>query len=231
MLAEGVFEDADDWPYLITTVIKGVSLGEVRAQVDATDLGALAAIMGETLRQLHQLPIADEPFFAEMRRGFDALIRQQQEQCVAKHQKWRSLPDHLVAQIPGYLSAHADYHDTQKYCLIHADITEDHVLGEFRDGGWQPTGLIDFGDAQVGYWTYELTALYFSLFQADQRLLRIFFDAYAPSTPLPSDFVHQAMMASLLFEFNAFEAVENQCPRALTASTLDEMAHLLWDIA
>ena len=105
------------------------------------------------------------------------------------------------------MAEHAYFQDPTPSCLIHADLTHDYVLGAFQDGHWRPTGLIDFGDAWVGDRIYELVAVHLSVFQADTLLLQAFLNAYRFDAAVRERFVERAMLATLLFEFNAFEAI------------------------
>jgi aminoglycoside phosphotransferase (APT) family kinase protein len=223
-------EDDGTWPYIITSVVPGISFGEVRQQVSTPDIYALAAALGPTLRRLHRIPVETSPFLVQLRHEFSEFIRRQYDQCAANHRQWNTLPPHLIAQIPRYLINHEYDNDTLSACLIHADLTHDHILGEFQDGHWHPTGLIDFGDAWVGDRFYELVALHLSVFQLDTRLLQAFLTAYTFDAALSERFVERAMLATLLFEFNAFGPIAQHRPAALTAATLEELAAHVWTV-
>jgi hygromycin-B 7''-O-kinase len=230
LIASGTLEDDGTWPYIITSAIPGTSFGEVRQQVSTTDTYALATVLGQTLHHLHSIPIETSPFLVQLRHEFSQFISRQYNQCVANHQRWNTLPPYLIAQIPRYLMDHERITTSVSSCLIHADLTHDHVLGEFQDGHWRPTGLIDFGDAWVGDRIYEFVALHLSVFELDTQLLQTFLSAYAFDAVLRERFVERAMLATLLFEFNAFETIAQHRPEALTAATLEELAAQVWTV-
>jgi aminoglycoside phosphotransferase (APT) family kinase protein len=62
--------------------------------------------------------------------------------------------------------------------LLHADLTEDHLLVERRGEQWQIAGLLDWADAEVGDPYYEWVALWFSICRREGRLLRAFMRGY-----------------------------------------------------
>jgi aminoglycoside phosphotransferase (APT) family kinase protein len=231
LIASGNLDAAGRWPYIVTSVIPGASFGEMRHQVSYADTVALAAWLGRALRQLHSIPLDALPLLPDLRADFAQFIARQYDRCLEHHQRWNTLPLHLVDQIPQYLSTHPRMDCADTYCLIHADLTHDHVLGLVQDGHWRPTGIIDFGDAWVGDRFYELVALHFSLFQADKRLLRAFLSAYGFDTMLRERFGERAMVASLLFEFNSLGEFTAEHPELLEAATLDELATRLWAVA
>ncbi len=230
LIASGTLEDDGTWPYIITSVVPGISFGEVRQQVSTPDIYALAAVLGQTLRHLHSIPVETSPFLVQLRHEFSQFISRQYDQCVAHHQQWNTLPPHLIAQIPRYLMDHEYSNDALSYCLIHADLTHDHILCEIQDGHWRPAGLIDFGDAWVGDRFYEMVALHLSVFQLDTRLLQTFLTAYTFDAALRERFIERAMLATLLFEFNAFETIAQHRPTVLTAATLEELAAHVWTL-
>ncbi len=231
LLGSGTLEDSGTWPYIITSVIPGTSFGEVRPMVGTADTTTLAIMLGNILAQLHRIPVQSAPFLVELRNAFGQFINRQYELCVANHRQWNTLPAHLIAQIPRYLAAHEHFYNPLSACLIHADLTHDHVLGEFQDGKWRMTGLIDFGDAWVGDPIYELVALHLSIFQLDRQLLKTFLAAYTLDSAVRNRFVKRAMLATLLFEFNSFKTIVQHRPTALEAATLDELANNVWNIS
>ncbi|CAF0919029.1 unnamed protein product [Didymodactylos carnosus] len=217
----------DDWPYIITQAIPGSSFGEMRAQISQTDRHALATLLGQTLRYLHQIPISSHPILSQMRDEFIDFIQKQTKECVERHRRWNTLPEHLIQQIPSYLHEHERLVPVS---LIHADVTCDHVLGVFdsEGGHWHATGLIDFADAWVGDPAYELVALHCSVFEFDTNLLNTFLQAYQLFN---ERLVERAMVAMLLFEFNAFEDVAQHRSAVLcTATTLQELAESIWTV-
>ena len=163
------------WPYLVFAFIPGVSLGEIRGQVGFADEMRLAREMGEWVRELHGMAIPPEGPFAQDWEAYLGLLDGQRAGCADRQREWGTLPAHLLEQIDAYLLPGADLRLPGEHPhLIHADLTEDHLLGRVTAGQWTSMALIDFGDARTGSLFYELGALHLSLFGADRRLLSAF---------------------------------------------------------
>lgn len=225
LVAAGELFDRDGWPwpYIVTTVIPGLSLGESRA--DYGDRELLAAWLGPTLRRIHALPIAAAPALPLGWAAYRDFLIYLRAGVAARHAEWGALPAHLQAQLDDYMPAvDALYDAGMPPCLVHGDLNRDHVLGEEREERWEPTGLIDFGDARVGDPAYDLVALHLGLFDTDKHLLRIFLDAYGDPR-MASALPRRAMALTLLFEFNVLEGLPLD-----QVATLDELATRLWDL-
>ena len=113
--------------------------------------------------------------------------------------------------------------------LIHADLTQDHLLGRLEGGRWTSLALIDFGDARTGSLFYELPALHFSLFGGDKRLLAAFLQGYRYAGPTGEDFACRAMACALLHQFDVFSETALH-PDWRDAATLEQAANILWRV-
>lgn len=229
-----LFSDGDEWPwpYLITNVIPGTGLVEVYEQVSYEDLLTLADSLGLFLRQLHTMNLSQSRVFKPTWDIFIENIEDQRRTCVEQQLQWGTLPPHLIAQIESYLlptnmlfEAHTVPH------LLHCDLNADHVFGFLDERQrWHTTGIIDFGDALVGDWHYDLIALHMGLFHADKRLLRAFLDSYDPEQQVRATFAHIAMSYQLLRRFNGLERIFRKNPELHTLKSLEELAEVLWAV-
>ncbi len=233
LLAHGnLFEEGDEWhwPYLVTSLVPGTSLGEVEAQLAYEDKIALAQWVGATIRQLHDLPLTEMPNLSRSRNDFHHFIARQREHCAANQRRWGAMPEHLIDQLDDYLPPVEQLvGPSSGWSQLHCDLNADHVLGEFEAGRWVPRGIIDFGDARRGEWLYELGALHLGLFRSDKRLLRHFLESYGFDAALREDFTRRAMSFTLLHEFSLLESFFRHSPQAASAQSLDEVATLLWE--
>jgi len=114
------------------------------------------------------------------------------------------------------------------------------------------SGLIDFGDSQLGHPLYDIVCLHVSVFQCNKELLREFLRSYgllsllldesrhvtdAPQqTPdeLRKQFVYCMMCYTLLYTRDAFSTKNRGVffahPEWANVTDLHELAHLLWNI-
>lgn len=230
IIASGELFDAAGgwpWPYIVTNVIPGTSLGE--AHVTPADREALAAWLGALVRRIHSLQLDDTVFLQPTWERFKGFLAERRANVKASHTAWQSLPPHLIAQLDGYLPAREHLVDESvPPCVIHCDLNRDHVLGEARNRQWQPNGIIDFGDGKVGDRLYELVALHIGLFDCDKHLLKVFLEHYGFDEALRRDFVQRAMAMTLLHEFNVLHGMFENNQSAAGVGSLEELAQVIW---
>jgi Ser/Thr protein kinase RdoA (MazF antagonist) len=200
LLASGVLADRVDWPYLVTRFEPGAPWREKRVHLEAADRAVVAVDLGRTLRALHlrPLPAGEEwPSAADWPKLFVERVRN----TSAELAHWTDLPAKVIDEATDLL--HSTAWQTHRPCLIHGDVTEDHVLVEGADGGWQLSCLIDWADAEVAGAVYEWVALWFGFCDRDPGLLRATLAAYDPSLPIDAPFVESILAYTLLHRFGA----------------------------
>ena len=151
------------WPYVVMSRLPGQRVPEVWPGLDADARERLAHDIGAAIARLAALPVA----------GLDAL-RAPQEALLAERrprllqdQRERGGDDALEAQLQAFLDALPPLL-TAESVLLHADLTSDNIL--LHDG--RLAGFIDFADAFVGPWTYELAATSCFVTRGDRRSQR-----------------------------------------------------------
>ena len=230
LLAHGDLFGDGTWPYNIMSFIAGHSLSHVAEQLSPQEQLNIATFLGQYLRALHSLPIS--PALLHAREPFRDFLHEQYATCERRQREWHAVSPHLLDTLNTYLFNEAEW-DTALLeptpRLIHADLNADHILGQMHEVEstlrWQPTGLIDFGDARVGDRLYELVPLHLGLFHGDKTLLRAFMATYGPDEDLQRDFVRRAMNFTLLFQFNALGWVAE----AQSAASWPALAAHIWD--
>ncbi len=219
-------ESAWHWPYLVYPFLPGKSIGEQAQQVADEDWLRIAREVGEIARRLHALPLRGSPVFPDTHAAYWQFLRRQRAVCVDNHREWGSLPPRLIEQIEGFLPPLEALVDRGRPAhLIHADMTEDHLLGNIVDGRWQTLGLIDFGDAMTGDLLYELGALQMSLFHRDRRLLYAFLNSYGLDLGKREGLARKAMATALLHQFDLFTGLPEEM---LRVETLEVLAERIW---
>ncbi|NTV35386.1 MAG: aminoglycoside phosphotransferase family protein [Anaerolineaceae bacterium] len=217
------------WPYLVFEYLPGCSFGKVRDQISDVSKQMLAVELGRWVRKLHALILPTVGPLAEDQQAWAAFLASQISDCKHRHMQWKSLPDHLIEQIDGYLPS-LDFllDESGPLVLTHADLTGDHILGILDGDEWITSGLIDLGDARPASRFYELPALFFDLFKCDTQLLIGFIQSYGASLFHTQDFPRLALSYALLHQFNVFARLYEDVPLARSASSLDELAYILF---
>ncbi len=229
LIAQGVLEDQMRWPYIIIDFKPGAPIRDVRDHVPRRNLLRIIADMGEMVRHLHNVPLAQLTSLDHTQAGWRAFVQRRAAE-VAEAGQWEGiLPLSIVAEIPGFLASELDGGDNVPLVLMNGDLTEDHILLRQDNGKWRISGLIDFGDALVGPREYEWIALWFSGLDRDYECLTTFMDSYDPHIKLDDHFFTRAMAFTFLHEFAVdIMALTMKALGHPPITSLQELQALVW---
>lgn len=141
--------DLDGWPYVVMSRVPGEHLGVVWRTLDDGGRSRLAARLGEAMAALASLPRQRLQARAITQ---DALLAERLERVLVD-QRERGGDESLESELRKFLADLPPLMPADDV-VLHADLTDDNVLVS----GDRVTGIIDFADAFVGPWTYELAA-------------------------------------------------------------------------
>ena len=144
--AKGEF---DGWRYLVMSRVPGEPLGTAWRGLDDGGRSRVAAHLGQVMAAFESLP--RQPL-ASRAITQEALIAERRERVLID-QRERGGDDALDADLRAFLADLPPLMPAREV-VLHADLTDDNVLVS----GDRVTGIIDFADAFVGPWTYELAA-------------------------------------------------------------------------
>lgn len=160
--AEG---ELDGWRHVVMSRVHGARLGDVWPALGPERRERVMVSLGELVARLGALPAAGLEDRAITQ---EALLAERLPRLQAD-QRERGGSDELVARLGAFAKALPALPDAPA-ALLHADLTDDHVLLD----GDRISGLIDFADAFVGPWTYELAAPACFTLRGDGRSRRAF---------------------------------------------------------
>jgi hygromycin-B 7''-O-kinase len=225
VLASGRLDHAPGWRYLVLDYLPGISLGEVTQEVCSPNKLALARWLGTVLKRMHQVKVSDKT-------ALPRLTKRKLNSWAARRKRegWPGWPAHLAGEVDGYLATGGAAVNRLSLHFIHADMTSDHLLGEWEDHTWKAGGIIDFGDAMLGNIYYELAALHLDLFAGDRRLLAAFLNAYLLSDDDRQDFTHKAMSVALMHQFDVIAPLFARQPVLRRVRRLEDLAEQLWNV-
>jgi Ser/Thr protein kinase RdoA (MazF antagonist) len=226
LLANGVLADRIDWPYLVTRFEPGAPWREKRVHLTAADRVNVAAEVGSTLRALHLRPLPEGvewPSAAD----WPKLFVERVNTAPAELAHWTQLPAKVIDEATDLL--HSTAWQAHRPCLVHGDVTEDHVLVEGGDGRWELSCLIDWADAEVAGAAYDWVALWFSFCDRDPGLLRATLAAYDPTLVIDAPFVDAMLAYTLLHRFGARIISDIVTPAQQQAcESLDDLCRVLF---
>lgn len=175
LLAEGVFHDRIDWPYFVMAYVAGEAWRDVRSRIPVTSRREIMLELGRLVRAVHSTPLPDSGTWPS-RSHWEGFRRDRLRHAPAEWREGTALGESVLKELEAML-AHMDWSSAEPV-LLHADLTEDHLLVSEDNGAWTMATLIDWADAEVGDPCYEWVALWFGICRQDAGLLRAFMQGY-----------------------------------------------------
>ncbi len=144
----------DGWLYVILSLVSGVSLEQVWAQLTQGEKSALLERIGSMMAEVHSIPVPAGLHSLEPR--WTDFLSGQIEGFMARHRK-NGMPDwfmnglgDFVDQSLALLPAGAEY------VILTGEYTPFNLLADNTSGTWGISGMIDFGDSMTGFREYDL---------------------------------------------------------------------------
>jgi hygromycin-B 7''-O-kinase len=218
--------EIENWSYIIMTELKGTLLESIWDDLDHNNKLIIIKEIGALIKEVHSLPVKG---LESIDCNWKKFIEHQISNCV-EHHKIKNLPDSLLNQIPAYIEPiRESLFKDNKIVLLTGEYTPMNFIVNNKDGMWHISGLIDFGDAMLGNYQYDLLGPAAFLIQGDKELLNTFLNAYGyrPSE-LNSTLSYQLNALLLLHKYSNLEVQVRIDGWKNKASTLEELEQLLW---
>jgi hygromycin-B 7''-O-kinase len=182
--------------------------------------------LGSLIREVHALPING---LESIDSHWTNFIEHQIKHC-AEHHKSKKLSTSLLKQIPSYIEmVSKSLLKIEKPVLLTGEYTPMNFLVTSIEGIWHISGLIDFGDAMLGSYQYDLLGPGAFLIQGDKELLNAFFIAYGYLPhELSSELSHQLTALMLLHKYSNLDVQVRIEGWKNKVSSLKELEQLVW---
>ena len=236
LLGTATIGPGTDWPWevIVSAVMPGESWAAARAhrpphREDGTRIARFLATTTDRIAALTPGP-DDRGVDALLADDWKSFLRNQAQSCADRHRAWGDLPPHLIGQLDGWIDVESLLMEGAPLrALIHGDLTADHVFGSPGQGGnrWEPSGVIDFGDARIADRRYDLIPLFVDCFDGDRSALQVYLDAIDADLT-GSNFPRSMLALTLLHEFRVLGAWLDSHPEARAVPTLDVLATAMW---
>ena len=185
--------ELEDWRYLVSADVPGIAMGKLLGALGGADLERVADELGAFIAAFHSTPPAG---FERSFGPWPRYLRSCLDDAEALH-RGRGNSAEQVADIVRFLAPRRAWLEALgPPVLIHADLTDEHVLLAEVHGRWRVSGVLDLADAMVAPAALDLVAPFLCLFNgraAPQRRL-----IAAAGVELPTDDRSGALMAIAL---------------------------------
>ena len=226
LLSHGRYQDRIEWPYLVVSCIPGQAWREISARLSAGQAEGLVAELGRMARLTHEIPLPPNGTWPAAG-AWAVLVASRLAQVGDDLRRDTALQNGLIEEIESLLATTSWY--DQRPCLLHSDLTEDHLLVAERDGEWFVTGLIDWADAEVGHPIYDWVAVWFSICRRNPRLFGAFLKGYGARESWDGNSLNRLMSLTFLHRFGATIISDSLPPAEQRAiSTLEQLAEALF---
>lgn len=228
LVAAGSF---DAWRYLVVTRLAGTSLSEIWDTLEGSARCALAAQLGETMRELHALPIGTLGDVPVLRDRWPRVTQRPVAETLAHHRR-QGVAEAWLSQLAEFLARRPPlWPESFSPVLVHSDIHPWHLLAE-RDGeSWHLTGLIDFDDSVLGWKEYEFASPGVLMFAGDAGALAACLRAYGfEPRDLNAGLRRRLMVYALLNRYWGLDAMLEYGDPAHRCATLEELERAIFRI-
>jgi len=227
--AAGEFRDRRVWSYLATEFCAGRPLDELQVEMKQAALLEVAAQIGRMIRRLHAV---DAKPLAAIDKGerWDALVERRRREVLPELLDRGLIVPRIVPELGTLLDEAVAASRAASKVVVHGDLSAEHLLMEERDGRWNVSALIDFGDARIGVPPYEWMPLWLGLCHRDVAVMRAFLEAYDPGL-LADDALGRRVAAwTLLHDFgtDAIAELFDTSGATRPARSLEALQALVW---
>ena len=152
----------EDWSYLVSAHVPGIAMGELLGTLSEADVERIADDLGAFMTAFHGSPPAGfERSLGPWPRYLNGCL----DNAEALH-RGRGNSEEQVSDIVRFLAPYRGWLEALgPAVLIHADLTEEHVMLEERAGRWRVSGVLDLADAMVAPAALDLIAPLVGLFR------------------------------------------------------------------
>lgn len=214
------------WPYIIITLLNGTLLENLWHTLNHSNKLVIIKELGSLIREVHSLSVYG---LESIDCHWTTFIENQIHNCVENH-RTKKLPIYLLEQIPSYIETVKKLLlKIEKPVLLTGEYTPMNFLVTNIEGTWHISGLMDFGDAMLGHYQYDLLGPGAFLIQGDRELLNAFLIAYGYlPNELNSQLSHQLTALMLLHKYSNLEVQVRMDAWKNKISSLKELEQLVW---
>lgn len=202
LFASGVREDG--WTYVILSKLPGVTLENVWPSCSRREKADLLARIGAIMAEVHAVPVVD---LRDLEPAWDGFLVRQVAGCRARHERL-GMPRWFIEGVEAFVEeALPRLPASFEPVVLTGEYTPFNLLVE-RDGDrWRISGMIDFGDAMVGYREYDLLGPSVFLAGGEPELLRSLLRGYGyADSQLDDDLRRRLMLLQVLHRYSNFRS-------------------------
>ncbi len=214
------------WPYAVFVSMKGRALADLGAHWPPSAWTTTAHELGRIVRALHEVPLDDTvPDFASWSAyEMSNLLRTAPE-------RRRHDPAWARLDFEAWEAHWQEVIDREwiRPCLLHGDLTADHVFIQKSSDAVRITGLIDWADALIGDPAYELVAVYVDLFRGQRDQFMAFRSGYGDGPMFRPTWKRRATAWLLAYRFDVGSMLAAIRPALSSINSFQDVEEIVWE--
>jgi hygromycin-B 7''-O-kinase len=221
---------SDARPYLILTQMPGETAEHAWDRILRHDQLGIARELGAAVAALH----ATDPGILADTRALPGSLRETAPMNMAKNCEHIEATEGLSAaeadEFTAFIRDEGAALLAETTCIVHCELTNNHIyLRQDRDR-WRLSGLIDFADAMVSAPEFDIAWLWPWTFSRDAEAMRVCLDALYDGRDRPDDLARRSLAATLC-SYSAEGLWDEYIPQRPGAASVADMTEWLFPAA
>jgi hygromycin-B 7''-O-kinase len=212
--------------YLVMERLPGESFRRMRESIEEEEQAAVMVELAAIARAIHETPIDRLTTFGKTPEEWVARMQGRAGTCMEYFAD--DLSPSLLEQLPRFLEENLPAITVEfRPRLLHADLIGGNILVAKEGGTWKITGLIDYGDVEVGPIEYEWVSACHKAMLGDPKLIRTFFEAYGWELPITDETRSRLRAYTILHRFTLLPFVAEEHPEI---DSLEKLVDSMWPL-
>jgi len=221
------FDKLQGWQYLIESKVDGILLKNLEGNLETEEKLDIAFRVGQMIATLHGTSFSDH---FKQAYGFQTILDSKRERW--KKQNEGKLKDSLILDFDQYLGIPIEKKPRSfKPVFLHGDLAPENILVTKGDGGWEVSGIIDFGNAMAGDPLFDFTAFGVLFGKGDPSVLSEMLKGYGWISSAENEQIRKRLMIyTILHPLADLKECLELIPETLEMSSWGEIEERFWPI-
>lgn len=217
----------DNWHYVIVSKLDGITFESNWNQFSDVEKSQVLKQVGQIMKSVHKVEVGA---LKTLKPEWSAFYNIQIEKARVRHQRL-NMPTWFLNELPEYLEMTKEM-IPEKFdaVILTGEYTPFNLMTASKKTP-HVTGMIDFGDAMIGYNEYDFLGP--SLFMAEGKpeLVSALFEGYGLSkNEINEDLRNRLMRLQILHRYSHFQVQIRIPDWEKQVKSIKDLAHLIWPI-
>lgn len=197
LVADG--KRSDGWHYVIVTKLEGITFEGVWHQFSLSEKRKILKQVGQIMKSVHQVEVGE---LKSLQPDWSLFLKAQKEKAIERHRRL-NMPTWFLNELPAYMAKYQDLIPTEfRSVVLTGEYTPFNMMTDVIKNS-VVTGMIDFGDAMIGYNEYDLLGPSLFLAEGNPELIYALFEGYGLSSKqIDDELRHRLMVLTVLHRYS-----------------------------